>query len=257
MRLRLGYVALALAGLPAGACDRDRGLDPGYYYPTDELLGGLVYVYAPADGAAAPPQYWYLRAVQTPDSLVLVTTGYDPDLQPSQLQTERIVATGSLLRDVRLFVATDTTSAVAVATVLQPAQFSFEPPDPDRVLVSAIRIAPDAALAPRDDPGASQPTPRDASTAATYTLTRNRRYRHDTTFVYRGEELPAQAWTVHELIEQDSAGVLAVESIALEVYARGLGLVYRERRFASGEGEAHRLVDRIPMDTRSARGARP
>ena len=259
MSLRLGYVAAALA---LAACTGDRGLDPSYYYPTDELHEGLVYVYAPAgaDGQAGPApgpmQYWYLRALQTPDSLMLVTTGYDPDLQPSQLTTERIVPTGSLLRDLRLFLPGDTTSAVAVATVLQPAQFSFAPPDTGRVLVSAIRIAPGGPDLAADEGRPGAPEVDDAPPVATYTLTRNRRYRHDTTFVYRDESLPAQTWTVRELVEQDSVGVLAVESIALEIYARGLGLVYRERRFANGEGEAYRLVDRIPMDSLTARAGR-
>ena len=63
---------------------------------------------------------------------------------------------------------------------------------------------------------------------------------------------------MRELTEQDSVGVLAVESRALEIYAEGVGLVYRERRFDNGEGEAYRLARRMPMDSLDAlaRGVR-
>ena len=52
-----------------------------------------------------------------------------------------------------------------------------------------------------------------------------------------------------ELIEFDSAGVLSIEAQQTEVYAKTLGLVYRERRFANGSGEAYGLAYITTMDS--------
>ncbi len=237
MSIRLGCSLALTIGAFIGGCRPNPELDASFYYPIEALHQGLVYEYAAADGSEAPPEYWYLRSLQTPDSTMLISTLYGADFQPQQLRNERIVPSGSLLRDVRLYQAGDSTSSTILSEVLQPALFSFEPPDSTRILVHVLRVRPNQQM----------------TGSATYTLTRNRRYFGDTTFTFEGQNLPAQVWTMRELIEQDSVGVLAIESASLEIYAKGVGLVYRERRFANGEGEAYRLTTRLPMDSLTAR----
>ncbi len=252
-------VSLAAVWLPAGGivgCGSADAPSGRYYYPIAELHQGLAYVYEGVGDAPAPTHYWYFRSVQTPDSTMLVSTYYDADFQPRQLLNERIVGLGSLLRDLRLYLPTAAESTVTEAEILQPALFSFEPPDTDRLLVSAVRFTEPSS------PSSNQPARggsdslegfRQNPPRATYTLTRNRTYRSDTSYVFGGRTLPAQLWTVRELTEQDSVGTLAIESAAIEIYAEGIGLVYRERRFANGRGEAHRLRERLPMDSLVAR----
>ncbi len=232
-------LAGGLAAVCLLACRTSDAPSARFYFPVEDLGQGRAYVYEGVGDAPAPTHYWYFRSVQTPDSTMLVSTYYDAAFQPRQLLNERIVAQGSLLRDLRLYFPTDSASAVTQARVLQPALFSFEAPDPDRLLINVVEF---------EGGGFRQNPPR-----ATYTLTRNRRYRHDTTYVFDGQTLAAQLWTVRELTEQDSVGTLAIESAAVEIYAEGVGLVYRERRFASGQGEAHRLREILPMDSLSAR----
>ena len=228
-----------------GAACAKTSPDPRYYYPVTELTEGRVYAYAPVAPLGGAPHYWYFRSVETPDSTLLVSTYYDAQFEPRQLVRERIVSQGSLLRDLRLYFPTGTgESAAAQAEVLQPALFSFEAPDPQRLLVSAVRVAPGFGDSRPAGDTLSQNPPR-----ARYTVTRNRHYLRDTTYVLDGAPLPAQVWRVRELTEQDSVGVLAVASEALEVYAEGVGLVYRERRFENGEGEAYRLAARLSMDS--------
>ncbi len=243
-------VAVALYAL--AACQPEMPPSARFYYPVEELGQGLAYVYEGVGDAPAPTHYWYYRSVQTPDSTMLVSTFYDAGFQPRQLLNERIVAQGSLLRDLRLYLPTDSTSVITEAQVLQPALFSFEPPDTDRVLVSVVTFA-DRSGEPPVGGDAEKGGFRQNPSRATYTLTRNRRFRTDTTYVFEGQSLPAQLWSVRELTEQDSVGTLAIESAAIEIYAAGIGLVYRERRFANGTGEAHRLRERLPMDSLSAR----
>lgn len=230
--------ALALA-LAAGCSDR--GPAARYYYPVDDLAGGRVYAYEPApdgDPALFPGYYWYYRAVETPDSLVLAATYYDAGGEPLQFVGERVVSAGALLRDLRLVRPTDSASVVTEAAVLEPAVFSFLAPDPARVLVSAVRF-------------------RQNDTSAVYTVTRNRRYARDTTVVVEGAPRDAQVWAVRELVEQDSAGTLALESRGIEVYAEGVGLAYRRRVHSDGTVEAHVLARRFGMDELAARFGAP
>ena len=244
-RARLLLLSVTLCA----ACAKTGHDAPRYYYPAEALTQGLVYGYAPVAPLGGRPHYWYFRSVETPDSMTLVSTYYDADLEPRQLVRERIVQEGSLLRDLRLYFPTAAGESVAVqADILQPALFSFEAPDPDRVLISAVTLQEpggEGGVAGFSDSGTE---------TARYTVTRNRRYLRDTSYVLDGAPVPAQLWHVRELTEQDSAGVLAIEATAVEIYARDVGLVYRERRFSSGEGEAYRLAERISMDSLAARG---
>lgn len=231
------------------ACDSAEAPSERFYFPVAELSQGLAYVYEGTGEQPGPTHYWYYRSVETMDSAVLVSTFYDAALEPRQLMRERIVRSGSLLRDLRLYLPTDSGSVVTAAEILQPAMFSFDPPDTSRLLISVVRFTEPTGGHPVDS--FRQNPPR-----ASYTITRNRRYRRDTTYAFAGQTLPAQLWTVRELTEQDSVGTLAIESAAVEIYAEGIGLVYRERRFANGTGEAHRLTERVPMDSLAARFAR-
>ena len=206
-----------------------------YYYPIDELEDGLVYAYEGSIDGGFAPYYWFYRSVETPDSTVLTGTYYSYEFEPLQFTNERIVADGSLRRALRLYSPTDSISTQTVATVLEPALFSFLEPDPDRLLVSAVRFSsgPDSS----GNPG------------AIYTITHNRHYLKDTSITLFGKTYAAQAWEVRELIEQDSVGVLSVENQALEIYAEGVGLAYRERIFSNGTLEAYRLTGRFSMDS--------
>ena len=244
-RLTPGLLAagLAAAGL-LGACSR-LGPSARYYYPAEDLLDGLVYAYAVDAAATAElePHYWYFRGVATPDSLVLASTYYDAGYEPRQYVGERIVPSGSLQRDLRLFEPgpLGQPSRETRAEVLAPALFSFAEPDTARVLVNVVRFRENAA--PTDTASVAPGTE-----ATVYTLTRNRRYLRDTTLEVLGRRRDAQVWEVRELIERDENGVLALRTTSREVYAEDLGLAYRARRLPDGSVEAYRLAETFPME---------
>ncbi|MFQ5447587.1 MAG: hypothetical protein ACE5FF_11705, partial [Saprospiraceae bacterium] len=58
------------------------------------------------------------------------------------------------------------------------------------------------------------------------TLIRNRQFDGDTTFVFNGKTLPAIKFNVRELVDNDQEGHLELEYPAMEIYAKGIGLVY-------------------------------
>ena len=230
--------ALCLLTLSCLAACSDLGPGADYYYPIDELHDGVVYAYQPVGDAPFPPYYWYYRAVETPDSTMLAGTFYSQDFEPLQFTNERITPTGSLRRSLRMYTPTDTASTQVVAEILAPNLFSFEQPNQARRLTSAMRW--------------TQPAAVDTLMPVIYTVTHQRRYLQDTTLELDGESYPAQAWRVDEVIEHDSIGVLELESQALEIYAEGIGLAYRQRVYSDGTLEAYRLAARFPMDTLEA-----
>ena len=99
-----------------------------------------MYAYQPVAPLGGEVHYWYYRTVETPDSTVLVSTRYDEALEPRQLVRERIVSQGeSPARPCVFFSRLPPERAPRHRPPsLQPALFSFETPDPDRVLVSAV-----------------------------------------------------------------------------------------------------------------------
>jgi len=238
MKLASGFITL-FSALSMLSCS-SFGPNAEYYYPVDDLADGMVYAYESVGPIQLPPHYWFYRSVETPDSLVLTSTRYTSDFEPRQFVNERIVKSGSLMRDLRLFTPTVGASETVVADVLAPAMFSFEIPDTGRILVNAVSFSY-ADLKIRQN--------AEENESALYTLTRNRRFIKDTSFTLSGKPVPSQLWSVRELTEQDSIGVLALESQAIEIYAQGVGLVYRERMHSDGSQEAFRLKGRFSMDS--------
>lgn len=234
MNPQSGYVIFLLSLFLANCSSYGPNAD--YYYPIDELADGMVYSYESAGPLPQAPHYWFYRSVETLDSLVLTSTYYSFDFQPRQFVNERIVSSGSIMRDLRLYTPTEGASKTVIAEVLAPALFSFEAPDTGRILVNTVSFR--------------QNSEQDSS--ALYTLTRNRKYVKDTMFNLSGKPLDAQLWSVRELTEQDSLGVLAIESQAVEIYAKDIGLVYRERMYSDGSQEAYRLAGRFSMDSLTA-----
>jgi len=234
MNLYSGYFILVLT-LGLASCS-SLGPNAEYYYPVEDLADGMVYAYESVGAVQQPEHYWFHRSIETLDSLVLTSTFYSADFEPRQFVNERIVESGSIMRDLRLYTPTDSISKAVVADVLAPALFSFEKPNSERILVNVVSF--------RQNEG------QDSS--ALYTLTRNRQFISDTVFTLSGKPIPSQIWSVRELTEQDSVGVLALESRAIEIYAKGIGLVYRERMYTDGSQEAFRLAGRFSMDSLTA-----
>lgn len=80
----------------------------------------------------------------------------------------------------------------------------------------------------------------------TYTLIRNRRYEGDTTFVFKGQTIPAIKISVNELIEIDNDGVQEFKQKGLEVYAQGIGLVASRKVLDQFMVSEYQLVDTFP-----------
>ncbi len=225
---------VSFAALCLAACAKT-GPEAAYYYPVEALETGSVYAYRSVNDSLGDAYYWYYRSYERDDSTLLTGQFYDTSFEPRQFVAERIVPSGALLRELRLFPDGDSADLQIKATILQPAVYSFAEADTGAVLVNAVSWEQRSRVA------GGAPT--------RYTLTRNRRFSGSGTFEVDGEALPTRIYTVRELIEQDSAGVLSLESRGEEHYARGVGLVYRSQTYSDGSVRAYTLRARFPMDS--------
>jgi hypothetical protein len=203
-----------------------------YYFPLKELKEGLVYEYQPVEQDSLTPNYWFYRSYISKEGIYLTGTYYEYELLPFQVIREELVQNGMLTQEVFLYERPDSTGRqerIAV-DILENSAFPFEVSDSGGIFLYKI------SYEPVSDPGAS------------ITLVKNRKYRGDTTFVYNEERYDAVVMDVKELIEYDKEGVFEQTYTSTEIYAKGLGLVYYDKRISDELAWAYRLESRYPME---------
>ena len=230
MRNRYWLLFFPLVPLLLSAGCRENTLE-SYYYPLDELREGLVYEYRGAGNTQDPPFYWYYRTIEQEGATYLVGMYYDLNFTPYQFMREEKVSNGMLLVDT-YFYGNDSTGRQVQSPVEIEAgnAFSFEPPDPKQILFYKIRF----------------PVPDNPGT--TCTLTRNRQYMSDTTYIYGGKTYDAAVFYVRELIDIEDAGHVEQEFGGTEIYAKGLGLVYFRKNVSEGFALEYKLTDRYTRE---------
>lgn len=210
IKLRKVHLFFLLAIL-VGACDesRDEIQDvESYYYPFAALENGMVYEYNPVDSGYDPPIYWYFKSEKVGKSKYLTGTSYGPSFLPDQTVREEWVENGILLRDFITYEKTDDGESIPVrAAVLDPNVFSFKVKKYGAVVVSTIQWS-------------------SLTDSVHYTFVRNRQFEADTSFIYDGITIDAVRFVTRELIDQEQQGHLELEYGGMEIYAKGIGLVF-------------------------------
>lgn len=203
-----------------------------YYFPVENLDQGSVYEYETADDPRNPPFYYYYRNVRDAADLYLTGTYYDYDFTPIQFVREEMTNNGMTLADF-YFYETDTLTGKQNQVPVEieaknvfPFTVNEEKPG---VLLFTIKW---------DDP---EPT------GTEYTLIRNRQFVGDTTYIYQGKEHEAVQFYVRELIDNFNQGHLETEYDGLEIYAKGIGLVYFEKNVSKEFVIKYKLKDDYPM----------
>lgn len=212
------------------ACHPDVSRDiRDYYFPLRQLAHGMVYEYRAAD--TLTPAYWYYRSIFKPGERYLTATYYEQELEPLQSARERMVSNGMLLEELRLY-SPDTSGASrqTLVSVDYANVFPFEVRDSLGVFLYKVHWT--------DEEG------------QIITLTRNRRFAGDTTFLFRGKIRPAVVFRTVEALELDHPKQGFFEQILYgrEVYAKGLGLVAYGKAPAGQFPVWYQLTDRYPME---------
>lgn len=201
-----------------------------YYFPLKALADGLVYEYRPVSNDSMTPVYWYYRSFRQDEGIFLTGTYYEYDLVPLQFIREELVRNGMLLDDIYLYEPDSAGRQLKVPVdILAGNAFPFEVSDSSGVFLYKIRWQPPS------DPG------------ATMTLIKNRRFLGDTTLTAGGETYTGIAFEVRELFEREKNGVFEQEFSGLELYAKGVGLVYYKKEVTENLVLEYYLADRYSM----------
>jgi hypothetical protein len=227
-RFTLFLLLLLLSACQFGAGNKPRSIE-AYYFPVDALSEGLVYEYRGKD-PADPPFYWYFRSFLQDTADFLTSTYYDYNFNPFQLIREERMPDGMIIRESFLY-ETDSLgySTQVVVQVPQASQFPFLLYSEHPVVVQESRW--------------SMP----ADSGAVTTLLRNRQFMGDTTVYVDGQLYDAVKFYVRELIDINKEGHMEYEYDGEELYAKGIGLVFTERRIAEGFTTSFYLTKRYPM----------
>jgi hypothetical protein len=190
-----------------------------FYYPLDSLEEGLVYEFVD-DSTGYTYDYWLYKTVKDDaGDKFLIGTGYDAFFEQRYFSREWIVANGTLQKDY-LFMQLDSVtgkSVVRPSTIVSDALFPFNPTN-DSSMAYRYRIK--FSLLP--------------DTALQYDLIKDRRFDSYSTFKFNGKELRTAVFKINEKMEAaditKDGGHWDLNSDITEIYAEGIGLVYKERK---------------------------
>jgi hypothetical protein len=232
---RIAIIIGCLIGL--ASCGKTHLQD--YYFPLQALSEKpQVYEYQLITADTTMTIYWYYQTIVQGDSINFVGTCYDGNFQVMQLSREEQVVNGMKLKDLS-FYGTDIEgkSIKMSATIEGGAAFPFEVSDDKSVFVNVIRYA----------------DPKDATHVTT--LTRNRRFKEKTHYIYKGKSLDAAQLSMKEEQSERNlqlGGLTHVYDVE-EIYAKNLGLVYTKRTLEAGKFFETKLVDIFSMQDLEAR----
>ncbi len=203
-----------------------------YYFPLKALKDGLVYEYSPQGNTPSGPAYWYYRSIIQDGNVNLTGTYYENDLIPQQLSNESMTNAGMVLDDLFLYetdTATDTQIQIPV-NVIHDDVFPFQVRENGGIFLYHVDWT----------------SPLDSG--AVLSVIKNRRYLRDTSFQLAGENYDALLFELKELVAYDKEGVLEQEYAGIEIYAKGLGLVYYSKKVTEALHLQYRLKSRYPME---------
>lgn len=228
---RFLLIGLIVSGL-LSSCREDSGKRDisKYYFPYKSLEEGKVYIYATAI-EDQPEDYWFYKSLQQDGKWYLTAQNYDPNMAVRQFQSEVIVENGTVTENYVLFRPTPDGKSEKIKTeVLQANQFPFQVTDSLGVFLFSLKWT------------------ENTEPVSNTTLTRNRRFLGDTSFIYQGNIIPAIRMSVRDLLEFEQEGTLAVETEAEEWYAENLGLVYLRKKINNNISMEYTLDTLVEME---------
>lgn len=197
----------------------------------------MVYEYRAND--TLTPAYWYYRSFLDQKEKYLTGTYYEQELEPLQMAKEMLVSNGMLLDELRIYTPNSTgISAQTTVNVHHPNVFPFEVRDSLGVFLYKVSW--------KDEEG------------QLITLTRNRRFVGDTSFVFKSKTYPCALFEVLESVELDhpTQGYFEQQLEGREGYAKGLGLVFYGKAPRGMSAVFYSLNDRYPMELLESKARR-
>jgi hypothetical protein len=212
--------------------EEDRIDIKAYYFPIDSLVSPMVYEYQPlGTDTISGPSYWYFRTLETDTATYFTTNIYNQFFEVEQFSTEEVVRNGTITKDYFLFTMDSTGRQERLpAEVEYNTAFPFEVKDSTGVFLQKLKFT------------------FSESPIHTTTVIKNRRYMGAVKYDFNGQFYDAVKFKVRELIDDYAEGHLETETEGVEIYAKGIGLVYYKKTVGDKLSMEYRLFDRYTME---------
>lgn len=201
-----------------------------FYYPIEDLKEPLVYQYNSINNDTSGTQYCYFRTIETDTANYFTTNIYNQFFEVEQFSVEEVVSNGMLQKDYFLYMFDTTGTQNRIpADIEYDNSFPFEVKDSNGVFLQKM------TWTLSEEP------------LHTTTLVRNRRYIGDRTYNYQGKEYEAIVFSLREIVDDFYDGHIETETRGIEIYAKGLGLVYYKKIISKDLGLEYELKDIYTM----------
>jgi hypothetical protein len=237
-KFKIQYILLfLLIIIGLSACQNDKDIS-GYYFPVKALKEGKVYEYRFLGNQQIVPEYWYHQTL-SPDPKAsdkkgeyFTSTLYDSNLEIRQIVSEEIVSNGMLLDELHLYFKDSTGRGAKVqATAIHRNVYPFEFQDTTLKYIYKIHFK---------DP---------FDTLQTTYLTRTRKYKGKSNYLYKGKNYECVEFSIEENIDNDREGRFELKVYGKELYAKGIGLIYYKKGLQKEFALEYELADIYDMAT--------
>ncbi len=183
-----------------------------FYFPLETLKEPLVYEYSPVGNDSLGIDYWYFKTHETDTATYFTGNNINRNFEVVQFSSEEVVHNGTIQKDYVLFSYDSLGQRFEIPAEIEHGNtFPFEVKDTNSIFLQKLKWTfSEAPL-------------------ITTTLIRNRRYNGESKYVYEGKEYDCVEFRLKELIDDYNNGHFEKEYDGMELYARGLGLVYYKK----------------------------
>lgn len=232
------YITCILLLALLGSCTADSSTDEdsnhavppntfyteNFYFPLEELTEGKVYEYVVVHhDEVYLSHYWWLKSEQAADGTQhLIWERYNPAFEQDQYIKEWVVKDGVITQEYT-FLIKDSASQTIKKYPNHVSQNVVFPFYASLDSVMAYRFVCEMKLPPD---------------FLTVKLIRDRKFVQETTYTYQDQEVDAIVFSSMDLYDMENraeGGFWKQKRAVIEVYAKGLGLVYTEEKIAGEE----------------------
>jgi len=204
-----------------------------FYYPVYELQEGKVYEYRPVNTDTLPVDYWYYSSHEVEDELHFTGNYYNNRFQVQQFFREIEKENAMLLQDFILYETDEEEKQAPISVeVLGNNTFPVHYADSTKTFEMGIKW---------DIPG---------ETGTTIALKRQRNYIAKAPYTYKGERYESVIFKTLEHIEHfvEDDGYLEPSFPGVEIYAKGIGLVYYKKQLSENVSIEYKLHETYSME---------
>jgi len=188
-----------------------------FYYPVYDLQQGKVYEYRPVKNDTLPVDYWYYSSHEVDEKLHFTGNYYNDRFQVQQFFRETQEMDAMVLSDFILYDTDDKGRQDQIAVeILSKKTFPINFADSTKTFQMGVKW---------NIPG---------EVGTTISLTRDRKYIGMSNYTYQGEKIESAIFKTMENIEHFVAddGYLEPSFPGIEIYAKGIGLVYYKKQLS-------------------------